>query len=389
MIIEKIDLFLYILFWIPISYLGIFAIASVFRRKEPTPSLRNARKMVILIPAYKEDFVIEDSVHGCLTQDYPKELFDVVVISDKMKEETNAKLLKLPIKLIRVVFEQSTKAKSLDFAFQELSGYDIAIVLDADNVIEPLYLQKINAAFDAGYKVVQTHRTAKNVNTNFAVLDAVSEEINNAIFRKGHGNIGMSAALIGSGMAFEFDYYKKVINNVKSVGGEDKEVEHVVLLDRHKIHYLHHAKVLDEKIQRPSDFSNQRKRWLSAQLEILQRFLPEFTYALRIRNIDFCDKVIQMAFPPRILLIGVLFLVTLFTTIFMPAMSVKWWVLLIFFMSVLLVCIPAKLYTMRLVRALFSIPYVFVLMFANLFKLRGAGKHFIHTPHGMDENLKS
>ncbi|MFZ4454872.1 MAG: glycosyltransferase [Bacteroidales bacterium] len=383
--IKAIDLVLYILYWVPTTYLGIFAIASLFRKKEPTPSLINARKMLILIPAYREDNVIEDSVNSCLAQVYPSDKFEVVVISDKMKDETNLRLSKMAIKLIQVQFDQSTKAKSLNYAIQQFEGFDVAIVLDADNVIEPLYLQKLNGAFEAGYKIIQTHRTAKNLNTNFAVLDAVSEEINNSIFRKGHANIGMSAALIGSGMAFEFEHYKKLIDNVLSVGGEDKELEHVVLLNRYKIHYLHRAVVLDEKIQRSSDFSNQRKRWLSAQLEILWRFLPEFTFAIRQRNIDFCDKVIQMAFPPRILLIGVLFILTAGTTLFSPELSPKWWGLLVFFLSILSGCIPRRLFSMKLVHALSSIPYVFILMFANLFKLKGAGKHFIHTPHGTVE----
>ena len=48
------------------------------------------------------------------------------------------------------------------------------------------FLKKINAAFAHGYVAVQGHRTAKNMNTSWAILDAVSEEINNNIFRKGH-----------------------------------------------------------------------------------------------------------------------------------------------------------------------------------------------------------
>ncbi len=376
--------FLFVLFCVPISYLSFFAWASVFRRKEPEPSLKNARKMVILLPAYREDFVIEESVESCLTQVYPKELVQVVVISDKMKDETNLRLSKLPIRVIKVEFEKSTKAKSLNFALKQIEGFDVAIILDADNVIEPLFLQKINGAFESGNRIVQAHRTAKNLNTNFAILDAVSEEINNSIFRKGHANVGMSSALIGSGMAFEFEHFKFLIDNVQSIGGEDKEIEHTVLLDGIKIHYLHHAEVLDEKIQRPADFSNQRKRWLSAQFEILQRFIPEFSAALRTGNIDFCDKVIQMAFPPRILLIGVLFIMTAATTLFDPSASVKWWVLFAVLFVTLLISIPRRLFSMQMLKAFYSIPYVFFLMFANLFKLKGAGKHFIHTPHGTE-----
>jgi hypothetical protein len=47
-----------------------------------------------------------------------------------------------------------------------------------------------NDSINAGYHVVQGHR-AKNTK-DFAMLDAISEEINN-IYSKGHRAIGMSS----------------------------------------------------------------------------------------------------------------------------------------------------------------------------------------------------
>ena len=86
-------------------------------------------------------------------------------------------------------------------------SYDIALIIDADNIINSSYLVELNNAFaDSKVQVVQTHRVAKNLNTNMAYLDAISEEINNSIFRLGHVNLGMSAALIGSGMALNIHY---------------------------------------------------------------------------------------------------------------------------------------------------------------------------------------
>ncbi len=383
--IQFVDIFLFVLFFIPVLYLAIFALAALKDRSEPLPTKLNARKVVILLPAYKEDSVIEESVRNCLLQDYPKDKFEVVVISDKMQPETNSRLAELPIRLIEVFFEKSTKAKSINFALKQLDGFDIAVVLDADNIIEPLFLQKINGAFESGSRIVQAHRMAKNVNNNYAVLDAISEEINNSIFRKGHANIGISSALIGSGMAFEFDEFKYLIDNIQSIGGEDKELEHVVLLKGMKIDYLHHAEVLDEKIQRPGDFSNQRKRWLAAQFETLGVFLPKFWPALRAGNIHFCDKVFQMAFPPRILLVGILFVFTLMWTIIDIGLAQKWIALFGLLFFSLLISIPGRLLNWTLLKALFSIPKIFVLMLVNLFRLKGAGSHFIHTPHGIEK----
>ena len=89
---------------------------------------------------------------------------------------------KLPIKVIEVSFENSTKSKALNEAMRRLEkNYDYAIILDADNLMEPEFLKKMNNAFNSGYQAVQGHRKAKNLNTNYAILDAASEEINNNI----------------------------------------------------------------------------------------------------------------------------------------------------------------------------------------------------------------
>ncbi|WP_431159455.1 hypothetical protein, partial [Winogradskyella poriferorum] len=70
-------------------------------------------------------------------------------------------------------------------------AYEYAIILDADNIRECHFLTKMNMAFQNGFRVVQGHRKAKNLNTPFAILDAASEEVNNHIYRRGHRALGL------------------------------------------------------------------------------------------------------------------------------------------------------------------------------------------------------
>ena len=199
-IIEIIDIILYIIFGINILYIFIFALASrITIKKTKKKAIIRDNKFAILIPAYKEDSVILECVESCINQDYDKSNYDIVVISDKMNDNTNLILENKGIILHKVTFEKSTKAKSLNFSLNLLDNYDYALILDADNVIKPNYLTRLNQEFEnSEYQIIQTHRIAKNLNNNMAYLDAVSEEINNSIFRLGHVNIGFSAALIGS-----------------------------------------------------------------------------------------------------------------------------------------------------------------------------------------------
>ena len=109
-----------------------------------------ASVFAVFIAAYREDAVILPTVHACLAQDYPDDRYDVVVISDHMRPRKPMQFLSsLPIKLLQVDFEKSTNTKSLQAAlgYLDKAAYDIALVIDADNIIAPSYLSELNDAF--------------------------------------------------------------------------------------------------------------------------------------------------------------------------------------------------------------------------------------------------
>ena len=382
-----IEIVLFVCFLINIAYLLFFSIASLSKGKQlHNISSEDHKRIAVLIPAYKEDQVIMECVHSCMQQVYPKDKYEIVVISDKMEDGTNTSLSALPIKLVKVFFKNSTKAKALNYAMEQIGdSYDIAVVLDADNVVYPDFLNEMNNVFtDSHVRIVQAHRKAKNLNTNLSVLDAVSEEINNSIFRLGHARVGLSAALIGSGMAFDYSLFKEIMLTIDAVGGFDRALELSLIKEGKRIYYLPDVEVLDEKVQNHANFSNQRRRWLSAQIHYLGRFIGDVPAALLKGNWDFCDKVFQQMSIPRILLLGMTFVISLCLAFIAGGLSIKWWILFFFLILALLLAIPSSLLNKRLIIALFELPYSFLLMFCNLFRLKGANKKFIHTSHGLD-----
>ena len=387
---------IFIYFAFAAVYVFIFSFAAIFPPRKTKVKANKMRKMAVLIPGYKEDAVIVDVANDALNQEYPKELYDVVVIADSFRPETIVALKALPIKLVEVSFEKSTKSKALNKAMETIgNNYDVAVILDADNLMASDFLSKVNFAFNCGFKVVQGHRIAKNLNTQFAVLDAISEEINNHIFRKGHRNLGLSSALIGSGMAFDYKLFKTTMGNVNAIGGFDKELELKLLRDKIKIEFLNKAVVLDEKVQKSEVFANQRKRWLSAQFIYFKRyFFSGLKHLLIHGNVDFFDKVYQMVSPPRVLLLG---LTTLFTLIygalaFFPDIQnyltiqfIPWLAVVVLVYASFVLAIPISFYNAKTLKALFSLPKAFILMLLSLFKLKGANKKFIHTAHGVEK----
>ena len=379
-----------------VAYIFVFSLAGLFYRQPPYPLQPKLHKIVVLIPGYKEDVVIREVANDAILQDYPHDRYDVVVIADSFQQDTINYLKTLPIKVIEVRFDKSTKSRALNKAMEQLPDiYDIAVILDADNLMTQGFLAKINASFNEGSIAIQSHRKAKNMDTSLAVLDAISEEINNHIFRKGHRVLGLSSAIIGSGMAFQYSYFKNLMSNVTAIGGFDKDIELRMLKEGKKIVYLDDAVILDEKVQQADVFSNQRRRWLSAQLVYFRRdFFSSLKALITNGNFDYFDKAIQFIQPPRILLLGA---VTLFGILFVminllindvDLFTFSWIGIFTFCIFAFLFSVPGYFYNATTLKALLSLPKGMFLMIGSLLKIRGANKQFIHTQHSTKASSK-
>ncbi|NVN94982.1 MAG: glycosyltransferase [Bacteroidetes bacterium] len=370
---------------IGIIYLLFLAIAGLFRRKQVIEESLIKHSFAIFIPAYKEDKVILEVAEDACNQDYPKNLYDVIVIADKLKPETILKLKAMPITVIEVDFEKSTKSKSLNKAFEILpENYDYALILDADNIMETGFVRKLNNGLCHGFFGVQGHRVAKNMNTSVAILDAVSEEINNHLFRRGNRALGLSSSLIGSGMAFEYKPFKTIMAGIEAIGGFDKELELYMTQRELKVDFIEDAYVYDEKVQSFDNFSNQRKRWLAAQFIYLKKsFGSAFIQLFTKGNVDYFNRSFQHIFLPRVLLLGAMSLIFMLSIIFDHSIyTVIWCGLFATICLTLLISIPWKMYNIRTFNAVLYLPKGIWLMFKALISMKGANKTFIHTEHG-------
>ena len=313
-----------------VFYLGIFAIASFINRTHESPRTKKQNRIVVLIPSYKQDNVIEQTVISVLSQAYPQRMFDVTVISDHQSEMTNMRLAQYPITLLTPNFAESTKAKSLQYAIlnlPEFKIYDIVLILDADNIIEQDYLQKVNDAFEiAATKAIQTHRISKNRDTTVARLGAIFEEINNAIFRRGHINMGLSSALAGSGTAYDFNWFKANVMKTKTAG-EDKELEALLLRQEVFIDYFEDIYIYGEKKRTTTKLNQQRGRWVTQQFQNVIRNIKFLPGAIFRKQYDLADKIIQWMLLPRTTMMGIMILMSIILPFIYMTLVIKWWIL--------------------------------------------------------------
>jgi len=372
-----------------VLYFLVFSVAGYLdkRIKNSNYSLP-VKRIAILVPAYKEDNIILSTAENLLNSDYPKNWYDIYIIADSFQSSTLEQLKKLRVNVIEVVFENSTKTKSLNEAFKVITKpYNIALICDADNILSEDFLRQINYEFSRGSKAIQGRRVAKNTDTNFAILDGFSEAINNNIFRKGANALGLSSAVIGSGMAFEFEHVKKILSEISAVSGFDKPLQLKIVESGISIKYLSNALIFDEKIDNAQAFKQQRKRWLLSQFTYLKQFfVPGFKQLLKGNLSYFNLAVLNNIVPPRVLLIFSLLLFTFISYFVQPsAFFILFGSLTILYFITLFIALPKELISKKMLPAIMQLPKAIFLMFTSLFTIKKAKNIFIHTIHTKTE----
>ena len=365
------DLFFFIFVCLTVMYMGLFAMASMFSHHQDVPKTRIENRFIIFIPAYKNGHSAEQTVRSILGQTYPQRLFDVTVIADQLDEMSNFRLAQQPITLLTPNFSKSSRAKSLQLAINNLPQfklYDIAVVLNPGNIVEPEFLSQLNEAYEAaGTKAIQCHMLSQNRDTVSARLSAIFEEINNSIFRRGHVTLGLSAAAASSAMAFDFNWFKANIMTTNT-SWDDKELESRLLRQHIFVDYFDDIMVFSEKTRNAEDFNRQRGRWLLSHLSTIVRNIRYLPGAIIRRHYDLADKIIQWMLLPRMLMMAII----IFMGVIMPfiyfSLALKWWALFAIVLFIFALATPNYLVDDKWDRTFFLIPVI--LMTSVLSKTR-------------------
>jgi cellulose synthase/poly-beta-1,6-N-acetylglucosamine synthase-like glycosyltransferase len=385
------NIFFQVLFiYCALSVLYLFAfslLGNLFYRKNKRQNFEPLNRIIILVPAYKEDAIILSTAKSLLDLNYPSDYYDVYIIADSFQSDTVESLRQLPIHVVEVSFDKSTKTKSLNEGFKAINKeYNIALICDADNILAKDFLQKINNAFINGAKAVQGRRVAKNLDTSFAILDACSEAINNTIFRKGPNAIGLSSSVIGSGMAFDFLLIKDVLSRINAIGGFDKILQLDLVEKKIKIQYLDDAIIFDEKVGSSYAFKQQRKRWVSSQFIYLKKFFLSGFKQLFKGNFSYFNLAIanNLVLPRAFLLLmlPILLIVAFFQS---QAWVISVLILMVLFLVSLILSLPKAFVNRNLFYAVLQLPKAVALMIGTIFQINRANKTFIHTVHTKTE----
>lgn len=289
-------------------YLLVFTLAA----KVPQAArhaIGRRRRALVLIPATTRDPLLRDATASALTQQYPPDAFDVVVAAQGLSPAQMAELHTMGARVIAVEPVLPTKAAIIQDALQRLgrATYEFVVILDADHMADRGLLQEFNWQFAARAVAVQARRETKEQASPLSRLDAVSEAFHTTVFRAGHATLGLSATLLGTGMAFEYEFFRRAMRfTATSTTGCEKELERLLFASGHRIRYASRALVRDEKVRRSKELVQRRERRLATQWRfslhgLMRMGARDFLAPMRV--IDATDRVLQAFLVPRSVLL--------------------------------------------------------------------------------------
>lgn len=247
-------------------YLTYFVIAT--KKDKKLPTAEKYTKFAILIPARNESKVIPNILKSFKEMKYPREFFDVFVITETEDDPTNVIVKEAGFTYVirGDLTNRRTKGFALDDCYKYIKShglvYDAYMIFDADNIVSSDYLELMNDVYQAGYQVGVGYRSFTNATKNrICACSATLFSFMNQFTSKGRSKLFKKATLSGTGYFID----AKVVDDVGSWiwNGMTEDVQLTTYCYYHNIKMLYYpfAKYFDEQAEKFSVLNRQHIRW--------------------------------------------------------------------------------------------------------------------------------
>ena len=267
------------LFFICYAYQFLYIPLVLAKKSKPLASPSKAHRYAVLIAARNEENVISGLLDSLRAQTYDMSLVTVFVAADNCTDSTAA-IARTHGAVVYERFNQLNVGKgyALDFLLQHIgadypAGFDGYFVFDADNILAPDYIERMNEMFSNGHEIITSYRNSKNFGGNWISAGYALWFLRESRYLNGaRTRLGSSAAVGGTGFLFS----QRILNESHGwrfyLLTEDIEFSVYHILRGEKIAICESAVLYDEQ---PTDFRQscrQRLRWAKGYVQVFLRY---------------------------------------------------------------------------------------------------------------------
>ena len=277
-VLQHVNQIIGILFLICYSYQLLYVPVALWRRHKVVRSAP-LRRYAVLISARNEEAVITHLIDSIRQQDYSQENLDVYVVADNCTDNTAGAAREAGA----IVYRRSDrvhvgKGYALHFLLTRIREergdqyYDGYFVFDADNLLAPDYVSRMNEVFGEDCQVVTSYRNSKNYGDNWISAGYGLWFLRDAAFLNDpRTRLGLSATVSGTGYLFSREIMLRLDGWPFHSLSEDTEFTVHCILEGEKIGYCGEAELYDEQPTQLGQSIRQRMRWVRGNMMVLLR----------------------------------------------------------------------------------------------------------------------
>ena len=278
-LIEKINLIISIVFLICYSYQFIYIPVSLLVKRKEEPATEMTNDYAVLICARNEEEVIGDLIGSIRAQTYPSERIHVFVMADNCTDNTAEAARRAgATAYMRRDMLRVGKGYALERLLELIrtdhpEGFDGYFVFDADNILDPRYIEEMDRTFSRGHDIVTSYRNSKNYGDNWVSAGYALWFLRESRYLNGaRYALGSSCAVSGTGFMFS----KKVADEIAGwpyhLLTEDIEFSVDQITKGRKVAYCPEAVIYDEQPVKFEQSVAQRMRWAKGYVQVFRYY---------------------------------------------------------------------------------------------------------------------
>ena len=267
-------------------YQVVYLILPLFHKDRHGPVEKNTR-YAVLIAARNEETVLPHLLDSIAAQDYPGTI-RTFVVADNCTDHTAP----LAAEHGAVVFqrfnrEQVGKGYALNYLLNRidesegLDSFDAFLIFDADNLLPPDYIRRMNRVVSQGYDAFCGCRNAKNFDENWLTAGYGLWYLHDSThMNRSRMLLGTTCTVNGTGFGFTRDLLGRMGGWNFFTLTEDIEFTTWCATRGVRVGYCHEAMVYDEQPTRLSVSFRQRTRWVQGGLQVSVRYAGDLLRGL-------------------------------------------------------------------------------------------------------------
>jgi len=335
----------------------------------------------VIVTAYKQTQLLPAVVKSLLNMHYAN--YKIYIVADNC-DISDLNFPDSRVILLRPAETLASNTRSHQYALDHfMREHELVTIIDSDNIVDENYLTELNRFFAKGFKAVQGLRAAKNLDSTISRLDAARDIYYHFYDGQVLFELGSSATLAGSGMAFTHQLYRSFLSRHDVDGaGFDKVLQSFIVGQDLQIAFTHNAVVYDEKTSQTEQLVHQRSRWINTWFKY---FKLGFSILFSgVKNFSRNQSIFGLILlrPPLFM-----FLLLAVFCCFINVVLGSWLIALIWIVSLLIfvlsfyISLSYSATDKRIYSSLINIPKFIFYQLISLMKSRQANKISVSTTH--------